>query len=143
MAAIAVDGIVANDRLNGSFANAYELRRTLVRRLQKASRGVPRRQRVLQHQRFIQEWQELSRRGELWLVQRALEVGPAVASHAGPEWRESFILGLAAALPAALSAKETAGNLRVCAVDFKVTRADSRNPQADLFSHQEPLAQAV
>jgi hypothetical protein len=43
----------------GSREQKYSLRRILVRRLQAANRGVPRRQRVEQHIRFADEWAQL------------------------------------------------------------------------------------
>ena len=43
----------------------YSLRRILVRRLQAANRGVPRRQRVEQHIRFADEWAHLVQEGRV------------------------------------------------------------------------------
>ena len=75
--------------------DTYALRRILVGRLQRSSRGVPRRERVEQLRRFAEEWTSFLEGGRLPLLRRALAFGPAVASEAGDLWRRSFLLGLA------------------------------------------------
>ena len=51
----------------------YALRRTLVRRLQAACQGVPRRRRFARHRAFIDQWAEYSRTGRLGLLISVLE----------------------------------------------------------------------
>jgi hypothetical protein len=73
----------------------YALRRILVRRLQKATRGVSRRERVEQHQRFAEEWRIFSTDGRLAAVRQALASGE-VPAWGGMESSESLLIRLAA-----------------------------------------------
>lgn len=75
--------------------DTYALRRILVGRLQRSSRGVSRRERVEQLRLFAEEWTSFLEDGRLPLLRRALAFGPAVASEAGGLWRKSFLLNLA------------------------------------------------
>ncbi len=110
----------------------YALRRLLVGRLQKASRGIPRRSRFEHHRQFAEEWSRFARDGRLDLLKRALLVGPAVAAEAGEGWRASLLLSLAADVvsPVALrrheptrrtrSVRESAGEQAGSALDSPV-----------------------
>jgi hypothetical protein len=60
------------DSLSCSNREAYALRRTLVRRLQAASRGVSRRTRFEQHKAFAREWEEYRWGGRLGVLQQAV-----------------------------------------------------------------------
>lgn len=75
--------------------DTYALRRILVGRLQRSSRGISRRERVEQLRLFAEEWTSFLEDGRLPLLRRALAFGPAVASEAGGLWRRSFLLSLA------------------------------------------------
>ncbi len=118
--------------------DTYALRRILVERLQKSSRGVSRRERVEQLRRFAEEWTSFLEDGRLPLLRRALAVGPAVASEAGDLWRKSFLLGLAsqigwdrAAEPAPASA--TTPEPSPVAEPARRRGEGERNGQGDLF----------
>ncbi len=75
--------------------DTYALRRILVGRLQRNSRGVTRRERVEQLRRFAEEWTSFLEEGRLPLLHRTLALGPAVACEAGDLWRRSLLLDLA------------------------------------------------
>lgn len=49
--------------------NTYALRRILIRRLQRATHGIPRRLRAETHLQFVREWKNLVHRGELVTLQ--------------------------------------------------------------------------
>ncbi len=125
----------------------YEIRRALVARLQSAARGVTRRRRVEHHRAFARDWERFRDEGRLGLLRRALEIGPAVASEAGSDWRVSFLLGLAAGLvpegplvgtpwesaPEPISVQRTDASNPGSGLDSQGRGEGRRTPQAELF----------
>ena len=121
----------------------YALRRILVGRLQRSSRGVSRRARMEQLRRFSDEWKTYLEEGRLDLLRRALAVGPAVALDAGDLWRRSFLLDLAVRMDG--PGGERLGASSTVCVDQEVAVAEApvvssaresdrkRGPQGDLF----------
>jgi hypothetical protein len=129
----------SNQSLDGTTReDTYAVRRILVGRLQRSSRGIPRRERVEQLRRFAEEWTTFLEDGRLPLLRRALAFGPAVASEAGDLWRRSFLLGLACqadSIPAAEPEPAPAASPEPDQIVEPARRrvGSGRNDQGDLF----------
>jgi hypothetical protein len=127
--------ICREDSVRKSREERYALRRVLVARLQKVSRGIPRRSRFESHRQFATEWERCTREGRLDLVHRALVVGPAVAAEAGEDWRSSFLLSLAAdsatLRPVSRPIAESGGAQATSALDSSSESGSEPRPWSD------------
>ena len=137
--------------------DAYALRRILVRRLQRASRGLPRRLRAETHRQFVREWKDILHRDRLDTLLGELARGRQAAQESGSPFAEaihrekSLLLRLAfglgdsgtlqavetaaAEVPGRPSWPERAGSVaeRVPQVKPALTGGRSEPRQAELF----------